>query len=247
MVCIVRVEEMPRLREPVLIEGLPGIGFVANIAALHLLRELEMRRFATIYSSSFQDFIITTEGGGLRPPINELYYYAGRGEERDAILLYGNTQALTSRGQYELCGRILDVAQELGCKFVVTMGGLRVDRRVTQPRLHCAATDHETLCSVLGLGVNVLTGNIYGAAGILLGLAKLREMRGVCILAETPGFYPDAAAAKEVLQLLCRVTNWKVDLSKLEEAAKTTQDMLRTFGVAFEEEEEEKKTFRGLV
>jgi proteasome assembly chaperone (PAC2) family protein len=37
MVCSVEIYEKPQLNNPVLIEGLPGIGFVANIAALYLI------------------------------------------------------------------------------------------------------------------------------------------------------------------------------------------------------------------
>ena len=103
MTCIVKIYEKPALTNPVLIEGLPGIGFVANIAALHLIQELKAKRFAEIRSSSFQDFAITAENGKARFPINELYYHKGRDGERDLIILYGNTQALTTVGQYELC------------------------------------------------------------------------------------------------------------------------------------------------
>ena len=71
--CTVEISEKPELNNPVLIEGLPGIGFVANIAALHLITELKAKRFAQIVSASFQDFAVTTEGGGTRSPINELY------------------------------------------------------------------------------------------------------------------------------------------------------------------------------
>ena len=46
MTCIVKVYEKPKLENPVLLEGLPGIGFVANIAALHLIRELKAKLFA---------------------------------------------------------------------------------------------------------------------------------------------------------------------------------------------------------
>ncbi|HDI01912.1 MAG TPA: proteasome assembly chaperone family protein, partial [Candidatus Bathyarchaeota archaeon] len=118
MVCVIKVLEEPRLREPVLIEGLPGIGFVANIAAMHMIRELKARKFAVITSSSFQDFAMTVEGGGIRTPINELYECAGR-----FIILYGNTQAGNNLGQYELCWRVLELAKKYGCRFVLTMGG----------------------------------------------------------------------------------------------------------------------------
>jgi proteasome assembly chaperone (PAC2) family protein len=49
MVCTVSLQKKPKLKNPVLIEGLPGIGFVANIAALHLIRELKANLFAESY------------------------------------------------------------------------------------------------------------------------------------------------------------------------------------------------------
>jgi uncharacterized protein (TIGR00162 family) len=139
MVCIIEIYERPKLENPVLIEGLPGIGFVANIAALHLIHELKAQRFAEIHSSTFQDLAVTTEDGGARCPTNELYYYKSQNGGRDLIIWYGNTQALTTSGQYELCGRILDVAEEFGCHYIVTLGGFRQEEIKTTPQIYCAA------------------------------------------------------------------------------------------------------------
>ena len=103
MVCSIDISERPQLNDPILIEGLPGIGFVANIAALHLIKELKAKRFVQIFSSSFQDFAVTTGDGSALSPINELYYVKREDGGRDLIIWYGNTQALTTVGQYELC------------------------------------------------------------------------------------------------------------------------------------------------
>ena len=123
MVCAVDISERPELNDPILIEGLPGIGFVANIAALHLIKELKAKRFVQVFSSSFQDFAVTTENGKALSPINELYYAKREDGGRDLIIWYGNTQALTTAGQYELVGKILDLAREFGCRFVISIGG----------------------------------------------------------------------------------------------------------------------------
>jgi len=231
MVCAARIYEKPRLNEPVLIEGLPGIGFVANIAALHLIQELKTKLFAEIHSSSFQDFAITTEDGKARSPVSELHYHNGRDGERDLIILYGNTQALTTVGQYELCGRVLDIAQELGSQYVITLGGLRVEERMTTPKVYCAASDPETLREAQNLGAEIIEGQIFGVAGLLVGLSKLRGMKSFCLLAETPGFYPDASAAREVLNPVCRMLNLRVDLNRLEVAAEATRNILESFGL----------------
>jgi len=245
MPCLVKMLKKPKLENAILLEGLPGIGFVANIAALHLIKELNAKKFAEIISSSFQDFVISSDEGGFRPPVNELYYYDGSKGGKSCIILYGNTQALTGRGQYELCGRILDIAVESGCNFVVTMGGLKRGGVIKKPELYCAATDEEILEKILKFDVGILSGRIYGAAGILLGLAKLRGLKGFCVLAETLGFYPDATAAKEVLNFLSKIFEWKIDLKKLEAAAKATIEILKSFGLL--NEEKKTQTFKGLI
>ena len=248
MTCIVKVYEKPKLENPVLLEGLPGIGFVANIAALHLIRELKAKLFAEIYSSAFQDLSVTTENGNAKPPFNELYYYKGKTGERDLIILYGNTQALTSYGQYELCGKILDLAEELGCHYIITMGGLRKDEKIDKPKLYFAASDIEVASQVLSLGAEIFGGNIFGMAGLLVALGRLRGFKGFCLLAETPGYYPDAVAAKAVLTAVCRFLNLNVDLTRLDIAVEATRRILEDYGVlqpsrTEEERRESKETW----
>ena len=230
MVCTVQIYEKPVLNDPVLVEGLPGIGFVANIAALHLIKELKAKLFGEIRSSSFQDFAITTEEGKPRYPINEFYYYKGKGEERDIILLYGNTQALTTRGQYELCGRILDVAEELGCRFVLTLGGLKRAEDVETHKIYCAASDLETLREASGFCTELSGGQIFGAAGLLVGLSGLRGMKALSLLAETPG-HIDVTATSEMLNVICNMLHLKVDLDRLDETAQDTRNIMESFGL----------------
>ncbi|MEM1550954.1 MAG: PAC2 family protein [Candidatus Bathyarchaeia archaeon] len=208
---IVKVYERPYLNDPILIEGLPGIGLVANIAVAFLIKKLGAKIFCEIRSPYFHDMAITNGGGSILYPSNQLYYYKGGPEEKDLVLLYGNTQALTSRGQYELCGRILDIVESLGCKFVITLGGYRPGRTVTRPKIYFAASDSDMAEIARRLGAEPLEVNIFGVAGILVGLCRLRGMRGLCLLAETPGTYPDREAASEILKALSIILRLKID------------------------------------
>lgn len=241
MVCAVDISEKPQLNNPILIEGLPGIGFVANIAALHLITELKAKRFAQIVSSSFQDFAVTTEGGGARSPINELYYVKREDAGRDLIIWYGNTQALTTFGQYELCGKILDIAQDLGCKFVVSIGGFKKDEAQAVPGIYSTATDLETMKEALDLGTKVMVGHVFGIAGLSVGLAKLHGMKGFSLLIDTPGMNPDVNAARYALLTLGKFLGLQVDLSRLEVTGDQIKRMLETFGLIRSISEEKKK------
>jgi len=212
MACAVRPLEKPELRDPILVEGLPGIGLVANIAVAYLIRKLDAKLLSEIRSAAFPDISITDKEGSLKSPFSQLYYYQSKSQdERDLILLYGNTQALTRRGQYELCGCILDVAQNFGCQYVITLGGYRPGRQVTGPNLYFAASDAETAKVAAGLGAEVLGGQIFGIAGLLIGLAGLRGTKGFCLLVETAGTHPDKEAAVAVLKAISGILGLKLD------------------------------------
>jgi uncharacterized protein (TIGR00162 family) len=229
MVCSVEIYEKPQLNDPILIEGLPGIGFIANIAALHLINELKAKKFVEIVSSSFQDFAILTETGGAQSPINELYYVKRENGGRDLIIWFGNTQALTTPGQYELCGKVLDVAGDLGCHMAISIGGFKKDEVKGQPLLYTAATDEATLKEVMDLGARMMVGHIFGIAGLVVGLCRLRNLKASALLVDTQGTDPDAAAAKVALSTLSKYIGVTVDLSNVDSAASQTKKVLESF------------------
>lgn len=241
MACTMEITEKPALNNPVLIEGLPGIGFVANIAALHLITELKAKRFAQIVSASFQDIAVTTDSGATRSPINELYYAKGKNGGRDLIIWYGNTQALTTFGQYELCGKVLDIVQELGCRFVISIGGFKKDEVRGIPGIYSAATDQETLKDALDLGSKIMVGHVFGIAGILIGLSKLRNVNGFALLVDTLGMFPDANATRTALVALNNYLKLDLDLSGLEATTETTKKALDSFGLIRNLGQEKKK------
>ncbi len=241
MVCAIDIIEKPQLNDPILIEGLPGIGFVANIAALHLIKKLNAKKFVQIFSSSFQDFAITTEDGGARTPINELYYAKREDGGRDIIIWYGNTQALTTVGQYELVGKVLDIALDLGCRFVVSIGGFKKDEVQPVPAIYSTATDLETMQDALDLGTKVMVGHVFGIAGLSIGLARIRDLKGFSLLVDTPGMDPDINAARHALLTLSKYLKLEVDLSSLEASGEEIKKMLESFGIIRSITEEKKK------
>ena len=241
MVCSILIQEKPQLNNPILIEGLPGIGFVASIAALHLINELKAKKFAEIVSSSFQDFAILTENGSARSPLNELYYVKRIDGGRDLIIWYGNTQALTTPGQYELCGKVLDIAEDLGCRLAISLGGFKKEELKGIQTLHSAASDEATVQEALGLGTKMMVGHIFGMAGLVIGLSKLRDMKAFALLVDTVGTYPDSNATRFALTALTKYLGLTLDLSKVDAAADETKGMLESFGLIRNIAEEKKK------
>ena len=50
---MIEFTEKPKLKNPVFIEGLPGVGNVGKLAAEHLVDELNAKKFAEVYSKYF--------------------------------------------------------------------------------------------------------------------------------------------------------------------------------------------------
>lgn len=214
---IILEKEEIELKNPILIEGLPGLGMVGRIAVKYLIRQLKARKFAELYSPHFAYYVLVDEKGNINLLKNEFYYWKNDLGENDLILLTGDSQAQTIEGQYEVADATIEFAKKKGVKLIITIGGYRKDV-VGTPQVFASATSPETLKKALDAGaISSPPGSpIVGAAGLLLGLAKFRDMEGICLLGETPGYIPDPRAAKSVLLILMEILNLRLDLTDLD-------------------------------
>ena len=212
------------LQKPILIDGVSGIGFIAEIVGTHIIKNLAAEKFGEINSPFFRDIAISTPDGSIQSPLLEFYY--SRSEKlNDLIIILGNTQALISYGQYELCSKILDVVQSIGCQLVVSMEGLSKNIGTRASKVYYTATDFETLDRLMKYGLNIFQGCISGMSGLLMGLAKLRGMKGFCLLTETAGDYPDVPAARIILDRLNNILGLNINLVNLEKAAENIKGL----------------------
>jgi len=219
------VEKKPKLKNPIFIEGLPGIGNVGKLAVEHLIETMRAKKFAELYSKDFPPQVFINPDGTIKLVNNEFFYWNAKTKsQRDIVFLTGDYQGLSSQGQYELAEAILDIIQNLGVKQIFTLGGYGLGREIKEPKVLFATTDASLVKTMKTYGAvfkkNEPGGGIIGASGLLLGLGKLRGLAGTCFMGETPGYLVDPKSAKAVLKVLMKAVNIDVDLSRLEEKAK---------------------------
>ncbi|MEM4348728.1 MAG: proteasome assembly chaperone family protein [Candidatus Anstonellaceae archaeon] len=212
-----------RLKNPILIEGLPGIGLVGKIAADHLIAELGAEKFAELYSPHFPHQVLMQRNGVMRMIKNK--FYVAKGKNSDLVILVGDVQAVTSEAQYEVTGKILDFAQKKGVKLIITLGGYGTGKMPTAPKVFGVVTHKEMIEEYKKHGVifGESRGSIIGAAGLLLGLGKIRNMKGICLMGETHGGFVDARSAQAVLEILSKILGIKIDVKKLDQRAKESE------------------------
>lgn len=207
-----------KLRNPILIEGLPGLGMVGRIATRYLAKQLNAKKLGELYSPHFPYYVLVNKKGSVRLLHGTFYFWKNEAGENDFIFLTGDSQAQTIEGQYDVAGCILDFAEKHDVKTIVTIGGYREEPEET-PKVIAVSTNSELLKKALEAeALASPAGNpIVGTAGLLLGLARFRNIDALCLLGETRGYLPDPKAAKSILSILQKMLKIKVDLTRLDE------------------------------
>ncbi|UCD26482.1 MAG: PAC2 family protein [Candidatus Bathyarchaeota archaeon] len=193
----------PQLENPILVEGLPGFGNVGKIAAQFLIEFTHAKVFAELYSPFFPDYVIVNKNGICRPPRYE--FHVASTEEKQFIILTGDSQPSLEDllAHYDLCDEILDFAENYGCNFIATMGGVPTSK--SEGEVYVAATSDKLALKSVDQGALIYgKGRIMGATGLLLGLAKKRGWKGICLLGATTGITADKETARQVFNLLLK-------------------------------------------
>lgn len=224
---IVECEKIKKLRSPILVVGLPGIGLIGQVVGRYLVKELNSKRIATLYSHHFPHQVFMTKKGGLRLIKNSFYY--SRGKNHDVIILVGDVQALSSFGQYEVAGVIIDFCNKLKIKQVITVGGYSTGKLSEKRRIFAVATEDKIRNKFKKYGVifGEAKGSIVGAAGLIPALGRLNDIEGICLMGETHGGYVDTLAAREILKVLSAYLGITINLKRIDERAKKSEIMLK--------------------
>jgi uncharacterized protein (TIGR00162 family) len=222
---LIRMAEKVTLKDPVLVEGLPGVGNVGKLAADYLKEKLGAKPLATVFSKFFPPQVYVSEEGLIRLVSQDLSYRRAKGPNgRDLLILGGDYQGITPEGQYELTERVLELCQRLGVRELYTLAGFAQGHVVDTPRVLGAATSLALIESMKKHGVvfsrNDPGGGLIGASGLFLGLGRTFGMEGVCLMGETSGYFVDPRSAEAVLKVLTKALDLEVDFSDLEAKAK---------------------------
>jgi len=193
----------PALENPTFIQGLPGFGNVGRIAAHLLIKYSNAKLFAELYSPTFPDYVAVSSKGTCHLPRYEFYHATL--ENTNFIIMTGETQPSFDDvlAHYAICGDIVNYAKKLGCRFVITIGGVPITEEKAQ--VYIAATSPRLAAEFMEKGAVIYSqGKIVGGTGLTLALAKENNLEGVCILGATTGFNSDKDAGLRAFKFLMK-------------------------------------------
>jgi proteasome assembly chaperone (PAC2) family protein len=224
----IRLHEEPALTEPWMIAAWPGMGGVAIVAAKYLTESLDAREFGSIEPDEFFDLggvlVDNSVIGDIGIPEGKFYYWESGGAN-DLVLFMAEAQPHMK--SYALANLVVDVAQKFQVKRLYTFAAAPTHiYHTNKPKVLGAATSPKLVKELEKHDVALLKeGSISGLNGLLLGVAKRRNIDGICLLAEIPIYTTQVAnprSSRAVLELLLQMTGLQVDLTEIDSWAKET-------------------------
>jgi uncharacterized protein (TIGR00162 family) len=215
-------KKLPIFKKPTLIVGLPGIANVGKIAADLIIDEVKAKPLYDIFSHDLPNSVFVNDSNLIELPTIEMYAKKRNGKG-DLLILTGDVQPADERSSYEFCEAVLEIAEKLGVELIITLGGIGLAEVPKKPQVFVTGNSTEIITKFSkGIKLNEklygIVGPIIGVSGLLVGLAKKKDISAVCMLAETLGHpaYLGIKGARETVKALNKKLGLNIKISDLD-------------------------------
>ena len=106
-----------KLKNPIGIIGLPGIGLVGKLAVETIIEHAKPTKIADVYSLDFPPRVIVDENGIARFLKTEIYLW--KRDEQDVIIVTSDAQPQSLEGQFSYAKEISEFFKTLGVKMII--------------------------------------------------------------------------------------------------------------------------------
>ncbi len=245
---LLKTSKLPKLKNPVLIEGLPGIGNVGKVAVDFMIEEIEAKKIAEFHSNAMPHSVFVNDENLVEMPVISLYHK--RSKDHDIFFIAGDAQPIDERATYEFCDAVLDFHESVKASVIITLGGIGLPSAPKKPKVFITGTGKSVIAKYakkhpIESKLYGVVGPIIGATGLLLGLAKRRDLNGIALLAETYGhpMYLGIRGARETVKILNDEFKLGIDMKQLDREIR----QLENEAEKAEQTPEVKKAMRGLT
>jgi len=214
-------KRMPKITNPILIEGLPGIGNVGKIAADFIIDDIKAKKIYELFSYDLPNSVFVNEKNLVELPAIEIFHK--KIKNQDFLILTGDVQPTYEKSAYELCETVLKTFLELDGKFIITLGGIGLSEIPPKPAVYCTGNNSEFIekfikRTKINPELYGVVGPIIGISGLLLGLGQKLNIDAISLLAETFGHpaYLGINSSKELIKVLDKKLKLGINIKKLE-------------------------------
>jgi len=222
----------PELESPYLIASLPGMGEVGIKAITFLKDKLNAEEFGILLPKNYFNPVgAWIDKGIIQPtqlPQSRFYYWKNPKRTNDLILFISEAQPALEKG-YAFAERVIEVAKEFKVKRIFTFAAMPQPIDHTQEaEVWVTATSPRILEELKNYKVKFMnSGQIAGLNGLLLSVAKDKNIEGVCLLGEIPLYaiqIENPKASLAILEVMCEILDIEIDLTELINRARFVEE-----------------------
>ncbi len=202
-----------------IIEGFPGIGFVATIAIEYLTNHLKFRTIGKMWCPELAPIAIV-HGKRIIQPIEILY-----NDKLNLVVM--EALAGVSGFEWEVADSILELYKKLNAKEIISIEGIGIQEETEEPGTFYYSNDEIRGRMLQQIGCSpVKEGVILGVSGALL--VKLsKEIKSSFVFAGTHSNLPDNKAAAKIVEVLDKYLNLNIDYKPLLKKAGEMEEKIR--------------------
>jgi uncharacterized protein len=204
------IANKPTSENPLLIEGFPGVGLVGNIASQYMVHQLDMTYLGAIDSRFFPPVTVMLQGVAKMPV--RIYEKA----ELDLIVITSDVP-IHPVAAYDVGRELVAWADLVNIRELVCLAGMEILGE--EQRVFGAVTSKDLLSKLKDVVEIFEVGSVSGISGSIMNECLLKNIPAICLLGETHGKAPNPRAAAATLDMLNKLYNLGVDITRLEEEA----------------------------
>lgn len=228
------------LDDPVLVEGLPGVGLVGKIATDHVIEQLDMEYVATVECEGIPQVAIYDEDErGVQPPVR---IYA---DETQDVLALQSDIPISRTAASDFAGCVTTWLEEQNTLPLYLSG---LPAQDLDP-----GTVPETFGIATGGATSILDdheidhpperGVIGGPTGALLNRAGARDLDALGLVVQSDPKFPDPAAARQIIEHCIEpITDIDIGTDQLVERADEIQEQKEKLAQRMQQAGEEEST-----
>ncbi len=225
--------EKAKLKNPVIIEGFPGIGMVGTISSSYLAEHMQLKLIGYFASSHF-------------PPIASIHNYVPvspariyASEKHDLIILFSEF-IIPAEIVYALSEKIIEFAKEKKARAIYSLAGIATEQ--PNDKIYGIVSTPE-MAKILGTkGIELIKeGATQGVSGVLIAQCASEKIPAANLMVQT-ALPLDPAGSARLLNKLSEVTGIPFDTKeltaegqKIEERMKAAMDKMKDMHKSYEQ------------
>ncbi|MBS3064328.1 MAG: proteasome assembly chaperone family protein [DPANN group archaeon] len=225
------IELWEKPQNVIILEGFPGLGFVATIVIEYLLDHLEVETIGKIWSPDLQPMALVHKGKVMQPM--EIFY----NKKYNLVILesFSGVDGL----EWEVADALVKLNDLLNAKEVISIEGIGAPPiRKAELTAYYSTNQPAKVKLLEQTGCEpLLEGMIFGVSGALM-IKGHDHIKSSYIFAETQAGLPDSRAAAKIIGILDKYIGLDVNPNELMQQAGQMEDKLKVLMKKMKEQQQ---------